>query len=222
MRPAEDSFRYQIPIQRKSDSLRAVVELRLGIEQRLSGLKITLIGFDVRPGAIADVIFVHGLAGDGETTWQIAGDTSTYWPLWLFDQITTVNVWSLTYPAAAVRWGKAGEGVLLPDRAKAVLDILCSNGIGRRPIVFVAHSLGGLLAKQIIRSASELNIQEWTELADNVRGIIFLGTPHNGSGIASFAKALSIFGASAVLAFAISSGHHDHRTKTNPYLASNV
>jgi hypothetical protein len=163
------------------------------IGQQLSDLTIVLTGTARRVAAIADVIFVHGLAGDGQATWQVEGDASTFWPLWLFDEKTDVNVWSLTYPAATLRWGNGGGDVVLPDRAKTVLDLLCSNGIGSQPILFIAHSLGGLLVKQLIRSASELGVPAWELLAANVRGIIFLATPHNGSGLAAFAKAISVF-----------------------------
>jgi hypothetical protein len=87
---------------------------------------------------------------------------------------------------------KIGNGVLLPDRAKTILDLLCSNGIASRPIVFVAHSLGGLLVKQLLRSAFELHVSDWVQLACNVRGVIFLGTPHNGAGIAVLAQAIPL------------------------------
>jgi pimeloyl-ACP methyl ester carboxylesterase len=163
------------------------------IEQLLSELTITIAGSTPRTAAVADIIFIHGLAGDSQTTWQVGGDASTFWPLWIFNQMTNLNVWSLGYPAATLRWGKSGNGVLLPDRAKTILDLLCSTGIGSRPIIFVAHSLGGLLVKQLLRSAWELHVQHWEELAVNVRGIIFLGTPHTGSGLAALAKAISIF-----------------------------
>ena len=159
----------------------------------MSELKIEIVGPECRAAAVADIIFVHGLGGDGQTTWRIDGDASTYWPLWVYQDLTTLNVWSLTYPAATLRWGKAGDGIILPDRAKTILDLLCSSGIGSRPIIFITHSLGGLLVKQLLRSAWELQVAHWQELAGNIRGAVFLGTPHNGSGLAAFAKALSIF-----------------------------
>ena len=57
-----------------------------------------------------------------------------------------------------------------------------------RPILFVAHSLGGLVIKDALRlsrDSPELNfrcIYRWT------RGIAFLGTPHAGSWLANWAK----------------------------------
>jgi hypothetical protein len=160
-------------------------------ERRLSDLQLSIVG-TLRTVAAADLVFVHGLGGDGQTSWQIDGDASTFWPLWIYEEVIYANVWSLSYPAGKIDWG-SGAGMLLPDRAKTILDLMCSNGIGKRPLVFVTHSLGGLLVKQILRSAWELQIDSWTQLARNTRGVIFLATPHNGSGLAAFAKAISIF-----------------------------
>src|SRR5216684_2775122 len=78
----------------------------------LSDLTITFAGNAPRTAAVADTIFIHGLGGDGQTTWQVGGDASTFWPLWIFNQLTALNVWSLTYPAATLGWGKSGDGVL--------------------------------------------------------------------------------------------------------------
>ncbi|KAJ9129330.1 p-loop containing nucleoside triphosphate hydrolase protein, partial [Coniochaeta hoffmannii] len=57
-----------------------------------------------------------------------------------------------------------------------------------RPIVFVCHSLGGLVCKDVRRSAAPVgfrNILQYT------RGIAFLGTPHHGAGLARWAELLS-------------------------------
>ena len=61
----------------------------------MSSLKLDIVGLSAR-SSIADVIFVHGLGGDGQTTWQVDGDASTFWPLWIFEDVTHVKVWSLT------------------------------------------------------------------------------------------------------------------------------
>jgi len=59
---------------------------------------------------------------------------------------------------------------------------------GNRPLAFVAHSLGGLLVKQLLRTAVELHIPGWKAIAANTKGILFLATPHTGSSIASLAS----------------------------------
>lgn len=35
------------------------------------------------------------------------------------------------------------------------LELLIANGLGKRPLGFITHSLGGLLTKQILRSCAE-------------------------------------------------------------------
>jgi len=44
----------------------------------LSDLTITFAGNAPRTAAVADTIFIHGLGGDGQTTWQVGGDASTF------------------------------------------------------------------------------------------------------------------------------------------------
>ena len=121
----------------------------------LGGLRLEPVGLTERE-AIADIVFVHGLGGDPKTTWQVDGDASTFWPIWIFEDVQGTKIWSLGYPADAINWGSASGALALPDRAKSIIDLLVSNDVGTRPLVFVAHSLGGLLVKQLLRIASEM------------------------------------------------------------------
>ena len=55
-----------------------------------------------------------------------------------------------------------------------------------RDIVFVAHSLGGLLVKEVLRRSECAEDRELQDIISSTKGIVFLGTPHRGS--ADFAK----------------------------------
>jgi protein SERAC1 len=147
-------------------------------------LRLERVAAVERPHATADVIFVHGLGGDGRETWTAAPDA--FWPLWIFDDLKTVEVWTLEYPASI--FGSANGSLVISDQAKQVLDLLASHSIGDRPLVFVTHSLGGLLVKQFLRTAVELHIAPWKAIATSTRGVLFLATPHTGSSIASMAS----------------------------------
>ncbi|KFZ30798.1 hypothetical protein IDSA_06825 [Pseudidiomarina salinarum] len=131
----------------------------------------------------ADIVFIHGLKGDPEDTWQ-SEETGEFWPKWLCDTIPNAAVHSLGYPASLFgKWVK--KEMNLYDRAVNVLEAMIGRGIGERPLVFVCHSLGGILAKQVIRTASDSDDDDWKRVASSLRMVVFLATPHKGSSLAS-------------------------------------
>lgn len=79
-----------------------------------------------------------------------------------------------------------GYAMPLEDRAENVIDELLLHSIGLRPIVFVTHSLGGLLVKEILFTARTSGIKEWRPIAQATRGVVFFGTPHSGSAVANW------------------------------------
>jgi hypothetical protein len=145
-------------------------------------------------GGCADVIFVHGLTGDPIDTWSSDGVTEQegpYWPRWLVTDLPHLDFYTLGFPASLfAQWAK--KEMNLFQRAKNVLELLAAYGFGARPIVFVCHSLGGLLVKQILRTAKESTDDAWHKVADNCRGVLFLATPHSGSSLADLLKAFSV------------------------------
>lgn len=134
-----------------------------------------------------DIIFIHGLSGDPKETWtcsSAADPGDAYWPVWISRDISTANVYALGYPANAIAsWFV--ESMSLYERAKAVLEYLAGLGLGNRPIAIVTHSLGGLLAKQMLRTGLEADDTDWTAIAEAIGLIVFLATPHSGSSVAS-------------------------------------
>jgi pimeloyl-ACP methyl ester carboxylesterase len=74
----------------------------------------------------------------------------------------------------------------LPDRATDVLAELVSQQLDKEPIVFVCHSLGGLLVKQTLRIAADQRRTRGAEIFKQTRGVVFLGTPNMGSHLANW------------------------------------
>lgn len=72
----------------------------------------------------------------------------------------------------------------LKDRALNLLALLEGYGIGNLPIVFVTHSLGGLVTKQMLQTA--FNQPHYRRFAQNTKGVVFLATPHAGSNKATW------------------------------------
>jgi hypothetical protein len=98
-----------------------------------------------------NVVFVHGLGGHAYDTWRRNGDDGTLWPAWLARDIPGLAAWTLAYDAPPVNW--FGTGMALQDRARNVLECLLGQPALRgQPLVFVGHSLGGLVVKQVLRT----------------------------------------------------------------------
>jgi hypothetical protein len=101
----------------------------------------------------AHVIFVHGLSGHTKNTWTAKhASPSALWPSWLGADIDGIGVWLVGYPAAKTKWG--GYGMPLSDRADNILArLLAEPRLESGNIVFVTHSLGGLVVEQLMRNA---------------------------------------------------------------------
>lgn len=139
-------------------------------------------------GHAGDVIFVHGLEGDVRATWMSdIGHAETFWPQWIAQAFPRCRVWSLDYGASATEWW--GSAMRLSDRAKNVADRLLQLGIGTAPVIFIAHSLGGLVVKAVLQHAFQANSDATVhKLWQQTRGIAFLGTPHRGARLASVGR----------------------------------
>jgi len=135
---------------------------------------------------ICDVIFVHGLGGGSHSTWAGTDAAHGFWPSWIGEDFGNVGVWTLGYRADVSAW--TSESMPLADRGTAILETLANEGIGERSVIFITHSMGGILAKQILRHATSFGVKRWESIADRTRGIAFIATPHAGADLAGFAE----------------------------------
>jgi hypothetical protein len=67
----------------------------------------------------------------------------------------------------------------LEDFAENIYQSLKKVGVGKRPTIFICHSMGGLIGKKIILKYHKDGID------DNIKGVVFYSTPHKGSQIIS-------------------------------------
>merc|ERR1711874_466748 len=73
-----------------------------------------------------------------------------------------------------------------------MLKKLQQAGVGKRPVIFVGHSMGGLIIKQILTRAQESEEDSLKDLVNNTKGVVFYSTPHDGSQIASLSKYIKV------------------------------
>ena len=77
--------------------------------------------------------------------------------------------------------GLHGHGKSL---AFAVADSRSTSASKSRPLIFVVHSLGGLVCEQALLVCRASNEQRLAAVLESTVGIVFMGTPHKGAELA--------------------------------------
>ncbi|KAI4143733.1 MAG: hypothetical protein LQ341_002834 [Variospora aurantia] len=157
---------------------------------------------------VADIILVHGLGGTSQKTWSRNRDAQYFWPQkWLpsepgFEQ---ARILSFGYNAHFASAGR--ENILnIADFAKDLLFGMKYSvdhasqelALGKAPIVFIAHSMGGLVVKKAFILGQ--NDNQYRQMLASTNGILFLSTPHRGTNLAELLNrilAVSLFNHSA-------------------------
>src|SRR5262245_16657886 len=122
------------------------------------------------------------MGGDAIKTWETEEGKSS-WAKWLSEDRPDLRVWSFDYPASG--WSWFGSAMHLSDRAINFLAHLNNEKFGEYPVCFITHSLGGLVVKQLLYEAAGFPSDSNNPIADKVRGVVFIATPHVGSPLAT-------------------------------------
>ncbi|XP_012306967.1 protein SERAC1 isoform X3 [Aotus nancymaae] len=149
----------------------------------------------------ADVLFIHGLMGAAFKTWRQQDSEqaviekpiededryTTCWPkTWLAKDCPALRIISVEYDTSLSDWRARCpmERRSIAFRSNELLRKLRAAGVGDRPVVWISHSMGGLLVKKMLLEASKK--PEMTTVINNTRGIIFYSVPHHGSHLAEY------------------------------------
>ena len=74
------------------------------------------------------------------------------------------------------------------EQAGNVLEKFAGLAIGKRPIIFVTQSLGGVLVKMILRKASKSGDADWQLVWNATKLVVFISTPLSGETVTTIAK----------------------------------
>ena len=163
---------------------------------------------------IADLVFVHGLQGHPRKTWQSSltpqqhtsgrnpfkrwrdqrrdkEGAGVFWPADLIPQdFPELRVLTYGYDSKITGYyasSKSKNGIF--DHGNSLLNALSRERtkLANRPIIFVAHSLGGLVVKQaLVEARKRISSSHIHDIYTSARAVIFFGTPHRGSDSASW------------------------------------
>jgi hypothetical protein len=159
------------------------------------------------------IVFIHGITGGPFTTWGGLRDDvephlkpssdvgpiperatedcmgERFWPRWVKRELPDIDVWTVGYPAPLLkREDPFAYQESLINASLLCLQQLLGTGIAaadRRGVVFIAHSLGGLVVKSMLDFCAQAGSDREKKLLKATRGVAFLGTPHAGSGLAT-------------------------------------
>ncbi|KAF8519811.1 hypothetical protein BU17DRAFT_89674 [Hysterangium stoloniferum] len=148
-------------------------------------------GFGIKellPGIspVVDIVAIHGLDGHREASW-----TANNGSLWLRDflpqRVPSARILTYGYDAYTQSAG-ASSTQTLDGHAESFLARLASfrqiSDTTKRPIIFIAHSVGGIILKHALMRASQArkgHLVEHRWIALSTYGILFFGTPHQGT-----------------------------------------
>jgi pimeloyl-ACP methyl ester carboxylesterase len=127
------------------------------------------------------VVFLHGVNGSGESTW-LNKTERTYWPALMNDdpQFSHFDVYVASYPSPFV--------CSAPDITKTATNLRydLKNTGDYSQIFIIAHSMGGLVAEQMVTDVENDPIT-----LSKFKAVLFFGSPTQGATVASLASIIS-------------------------------
>ncbi|KAH8151561.1 uncharacterized protein LAJ45_04182 [Morchella importuna] len=164
----------------------------------LNSIGVKLIASGKEP--IVDIIAVHGLHGDAYKTWtakpEKAGGAEVMWLRDLLPtEIPNARILAYGYDSDPGKFLGGASTSMVHHHAFTLVSELYffrrREHERRRPIIFVCHSLGGIVVKRALIYSNSCNLSHNVHLRAikvSTYGVLFLGTPHMGSDLAKWGK----------------------------------
>ncbi|KAJ9656084.1 hypothetical protein H2201_008656 [Coniosporium apollinis] len=126
--------------------------------------------------AVVDIVFVHGLTGNRETTWTHK-ESKTFWPQTLLaHDLPNARILTFGYDADIVGALNTAGSDTLRDHGKSLANDVALRRMRSRTALLVARGAAQQHLKDVLESTA---------------AIAFMGTPHIGSAKADWATPLT-------------------------------
>ncbi|KAG8846417.1 hypothetical protein FRB91_000834, partial [Serendipita sp. 411] len=142
---------------------------------------------ELSPGhdPIVDIVAIHGLDGHREQSWTAEGGTMWLKDL-LPDDISNARILSYGYDADTRNFSRTSTQNIFRHAEAFAEDLSRSRKAAhpKRPIIFLAHSLGGVILKKALALCHGADFETGHHLRDistSTFAILFFGTPHGGA-----------------------------------------
>ncbi|KAK0612792.1 hypothetical protein B0T17DRAFT_583367 [Bombardia bombarda] len=131
--------------------------------------------------AEVDIVAIHGLNGTAKKTWTDPESGRFWLEDFLPGSLPNSRIMTFGYDSGlAFNRSKSGIDNFARDLLNRLRMVRGDADALNRPIIFIAHSLGGIVVKKALIIAHEEDAH-YGSIARSTLGIIFMGTPHRGS-----------------------------------------
>lgn len=116
------------------------------------------------------------------------------WPKdWLPKDCANLRILGVNYWSSLSEWLEKCPSLSadIPTRASEMVPALTKAGVGAKNtnVVWLAHSMGGLIVKEALVRSAQSQDSELKQISENTKAVLFFGTPHRGSGLATMPRA---------------------------------
>ncbi|GKT93566.1 ankyrin repeat-containing protein [Colletotrichum tofieldiae] len=137
--------------------------------------------FEDSNGAAVDIIAVPGLGSHALGSWKSSHSDAVWLRDFLPQDVPGIRVllygYDTTLPGSLSRQSIGDLGGILLER---VVAFRAGDGTTRRPLIFIGHSLGGLLIKEALIRARRRRGDAIADLAKACYALLFFGVPNLG------------------------------------------
>ncbi|KAH7082904.1 hypothetical protein BKA63DRAFT_501828 [Paraphoma chrysanthemicola] len=171
---------------------------KYAVQEDRKGLEVLRQPKESSSDLAIDIIAVHGLGGDSHNTWT----DNKSGKLWLRDLLPDSegfgNARIMTFGYDARPWLRPGSNTTARSFtfAESLLSEIRSLRLTTdtpegKPIMFIGHSLGGIVIKKALVIA-QANRTQYKDVFDSTRSVIFFGTPHQGATAVDWTEKLEL------------------------------
>lgn len=101
------------------------------------------------PKQTIDLVAIHGLGGGWEKTWTDKNTNQNWLRDFLPKDSPELRIMSWGYDSAVLGSSSVGNMTTFAQALLADLKACRSKGLKNRPLIFICHSLGGLVFKRV-------------------------------------------------------------------------
>ncbi len=130
------------------------------------------------PNPSAKVFFIHGITGSPLATWNVNGVKEKYgsWITSLPKDLPYTDIYSIGYDSSIF----SNESITFDDYSLQLVSII-EDDLNTENIFFICHSMGGIIAKNVVKILTENPKLSKSKLRDCSFHYVFFGTPHLGA-----------------------------------------